>query len=273
MRRFQRDTTAIEALLEHVEAAGLVRGSTTTALLLVVYHRDAAAAAQLLQGPAPGLQAALWGAAFRAAAARGHGDLVALFLRHTTAVTPPDRYWGRTTALNARDSWGRSALLWAASRGHAAVVSQLLKAGACAHNLKVRLETALGLAITEGHADVVRVIMRHSEHVGHFALEEAACARQAAVVLALLQAGASTDRLPDRAMRNVAVILEQECQASGMAAAGTWHTPGIGAHALTWHCTAGAGCRLLRAHWQALCKPVLLTPQASSTASPSACHV
>ncbi|MGD9096924.1 MAG: ankyrin repeat domain-containing protein, partial [Desulfobacterales bacterium] len=60
--------------------------------------------------------------------------------------------------VNLQDRLGRSALLLAASEGHAAIVEQLLAKGAKASLTNKSGRTALDVAAAEGHEQVVRIL-------------------------------------------------------------------------------------------------------------------
>jgi ankyrin repeat protein len=89
---------------------------------------------------------------------RGHLGVVRMLLHHMGAQ-----------ALHQTDDTGRTALHWAASRGHEAVVTFLLGQGAHANRKDISGATPLLCGCKEGHLGVVRVLL---EHVGEDGLKE-----------------------------------------------------------------------------------------------------
>jgi ankyrin repeat protein len=72
-------------------------------------------------------------------------------------------------ALQETDDKGRTALHWAACRGHEAVVAFLLEQGAQANRMDVFSKTPLMWAYEKGHLGVVRML---AEHMGEEGLKE-----------------------------------------------------------------------------------------------------
>jgi ankyrin repeat protein len=62
-------------------------------------------------------------------------------------------------AINAKDSDGRTPLLWAAGNGHASVVDQLLGRGADLDSKDKYGQTALSWAAENGHDKVVQKLL------------------------------------------------------------------------------------------------------------------
>jgi len=106
----------------------------------------------LARGAEPGACAAGYNALHRACV-RGHGEVVALLLQAPGGAAP--------ALLELRDTGtgdGRTPLAKAAAGGHAAVVSQLLAAGADARPVDARGLSARALAEAAGHEEVVRLL-------------------------------------------------------------------------------------------------------------------
>eukprot|EP01106_Pelomyxa_sp_JSP_P004437 TRINITY_DN1690_c0_g1_i2.p1 TRINITY_DN1690_c0_g1~~TRINITY_DN1690_c0_g1_i2.p1 ORF type:complete len:193 (+),score=73.50 TRINITY_DN1690_c0_g1_i2:32-610(+) len=75
-------------------------------------------------------------------------------LAHVSALLDSGR-----AAVSDHDDDGRTALLWAADRGHAPVVAELLKRGADVNHQDVDGQTALHYAVSCGHADLVKLLL------------------------------------------------------------------------------------------------------------------
>jgi len=147
------------------------------------------------------------GTVLHAAIEAGHQDVVEVLLSSELCGD-----------LEVRDGYGRTALWLAASKGYAAAVKGLLAAGADGSAVaeppvqqhgRSYSGTVLLAAIEAGHQDVVEVLVSsgrrldlevRDEH-GRTVLWLAASQGRAAVVTALLQAGAETTTVPRRRQR------------------------------------------------------------------------
>jgi ankyrin repeat protein len=107
----------------------------------------------------------------------------------------------RLLYINQRDSNGRTALSWAAERGHEAVVRLLLEKGADVEAKTTFGETALPIAARGGHEAVVRLLLEKGADVeannGWTALHWAAGVGHEAVVRLLLEKGADVEAKTD----------------------------------------------------------------------------
>jgi ankyrin repeat protein len=106
-------------------------------------------------------------------------------------------------AVNQADSEGYTPLHWAVSKGHRAVVAQLLAAGAAVNQADSEGYTPLHSAARDGHEAIVEQLLAAGAAVNHAgsldktALHEAAENGHEAVVGRLLAAGAAVNQ-PDR---------------------------------------------------------------------------
>ncbi len=202
MRKGHSDVVA--ALLQHAAGVHLNRSIKLTALLMAAYHGDAATAEQLLGGPASAelLTARNGGAALRAAAAGGQVALASLLLRHGVH---PDNC----------DVHDMTPLMLAAANGRLDAVGLLLDEGADPYLLDRRLNSAFMYAAARGHAHIVHLLFqRRVDPI--CALKGAVDGRQPAMVLDLLRRGAPLDDMSTVTLSPIVLLLEQECQASGV---------------------------------------------------------
>jgi hypothetical protein len=101
--------------------------------------------------------------------------------------------------VNKGDSYGKTALHWAARRGHEATVQLLLQARAKVNARDIHGETPLHEAASSGHEIVVQLLLQAGEEVdaktpdGETPLHKAARWGHEAVVQLLLQTGAKVD--------------------------------------------------------------------------------
>ena len=127
--------------------------------LMAAAHAGAHAAVRVLlaNGADPLLRDGTYGtSSLMLAAAGGHLAIVAdLLLRLEGTSTT-----STTNAVDAVDAEGRSALLYAARRGHGPVVGALVEAGAAVDARDECGLTALSAASSAGHADVVAALLR-----------------------------------------------------------------------------------------------------------------
>ncbi|KAK2732324.1 hypothetical protein FQN55_004266 [Onygenales sp. PD_40] len=101
-----------------------------------------------------------------------------------------------------KDSYGRTPLFWAATRGHRDVVELLLDHGANINSKDRDKLTALHIAVTGGHKDVVSLLLDRSARIedkasyGDTPLIRAIQANSKDIVKLLLEHGARVDGLP-----------------------------------------------------------------------------
>lgn len=101
--------------------------------------------------------------------------------------------------VNQRDSRGQTALHWAATVGHEAVISLLLEKGSTIDAKTASRDTALHLAAIGGHEAAVRLLVEKGADVdakdtnGRTALERAAANDHKAVVQLLLETRTAVD--------------------------------------------------------------------------------
>ncbi|KAH7304528.1 hypothetical protein B0I35DRAFT_454657 [Stachybotrys elegans] len=104
--------------------------------------------------------------------------------------------------VSKKDSYGRTPLFWAATRGHRDVVELLLDHGANINCKDRGKMTALHIAVTGGHKDVVTLLLDRSARLedkayyGDTPLMRAIQAHSKDLVQLLLERGARVDELP-----------------------------------------------------------------------------
>ncbi|KAK4161311.1 ankyrin repeat protein [Cladorrhinum sp. PSN259] len=104
--------------------------------------------------------------------------------------------------VSKKDSYGRTPLFWAATRGHRDVAELLLDCGAPINSKDQSKMTALHVAVTGEHKDVVDLLIRRSAKLEEKAyydetpLMRAIQADSKDIVMLLLENGACTDALP-----------------------------------------------------------------------------
>ncbi|KAK4223218.1 hypothetical protein QBC38DRAFT_517311 [Podospora fimiseda] len=104
--------------------------------------------------------------------------------------------------VSKKDSYGRTPLFWAATRGHRDVVELLLDYGAPIDSKDQSKMTALHMAVTNEHKDVVELLIKRSSKLEEKAyydetpLMRAIQADSKEIVTLLLENGARTDSLP-----------------------------------------------------------------------------
>ncbi|OAT14139.1 ankyrin repeat-containing protein, variant 2 [Blastomyces gilchristii SLH14081] len=120
-----------------------------------------------------------------------------MLLKHSAAAGIPFR---RRTSR--KDSYGRTPLFWAATRGHRDVVELLLEHGANINSKDRDKLTALHIAVTGEHKDVVSLLLDRSARIeakgsyGDTPLIRAIQASSKDIVKLLLEHGARVDKLP-----------------------------------------------------------------------------
>ncbi|SPO05222.1 uncharacterized protein DNG_07909 [Cephalotrichum gorgonifer] len=101
-----------------------------------------------------------------------------------------------------KDSYGRTPLFWAATRGHRDVAELLLDHGANINAKDRGKMTALHIAVTGGHKDVVSLLLDRSARIeekasyGETPLMRAIQANSKDIIILLLKYGARVDGLP-----------------------------------------------------------------------------
>lgn len=101
-----------------------------------------------------------------------------------------------------KDSYGRTPLFWAATRGHHDVVALLIKKGARINSKDRSKMTALHAAISGEHKSVVSLLLNESAHIeakdyyGETPLMRAIQADSREIITMLLKKGARVDGLP-----------------------------------------------------------------------------
>lgn len=120
-----------------------------------------------------------------------------MLLKHYVSDNIPFR---RQTSR--KDSYGRTPLFWAATQGHRDVVELLLDHGANINSKDLNKLTALHIAVTGGHKDVVSLLLDRSAKIedrgnyGDTPLARAIQANSKDIVKLLLERGARVDGLP-----------------------------------------------------------------------------
>jgi ankyrin repeat protein len=155
------DVGVVRVLLQYIGIHGLQETDNKgrTALHWAASGGHAELVAFLLKDGAQVNRKAYDGATpFITACQKGRLGVVRMLLQHIG-----------TQGLQETDNQGRTALHWAANRGHEAVATFLLEQGAQANGSDALGETPFILACKKGHLAVVRLLLRH---VGEQALHQ-----------------------------------------------------------------------------------------------------